>query len=786
MSESPDEILLEDYPRYRRIHTPTVLQMEAVECGAAALGIVLGYYGRIVPLEELRLACGVSRDGSVAGNVLRAARRYGLKAEGYQSEPDGLGSFPLPMIVHWNFNHYLVVEGFGKGKVYLNDPARGPYSVSEKEFDEAFTGVVMAFEPTDEFVKAGKKPSAMQVFSERLRGARLALIFVILASLALVIPGLIIPAFARIFVDDVLVGGQRSWIQPLLLVMAATALVRAILTWLQQRYLLRLETRIALSSSAKFFWHIVRLPINFFNQRYGGEIGQRVEINDRVAQVASEELATTFLNLILIVFYAFLMFTYSPVLTVIGIVIALLNYGALQLVSRRRADISERLLQERGKLIGTAMNGLQTIETLKATGVESDFFAQWAGYQAKTLNAQQELGLYSQVLSVVPAFLSALNTVAILAIGGWLIINGQMTMGLLVAFQSLMSSFLEPVNQLVYTGRLLQEVTADISRLDDVLRYETDPQVTGIFTEAVQPLVMSVADDKSAEKVPEGLSRTQQFFRGDLSAFSTKGEIKETPPAQLSGQLELKGITFGYSPLAPPLIEDFNLLIKPGARVALVGSSGSGKSTVSRLVAGLYPPWKGEILFDGRTRSEIPRPMMTNSLAMVDQDIFLFDGTIRDNLTLWDPTVPETSILQAAKDAAIHEDILERQDGYDHLVEEGGRNFSGGQRQRLEIARALVNNPTLVIFDEATSALDPVTEKMIDDNLRRRGCTCLIVAHRLSTIRDCDEIVVMQQGKVVQRGTYDELKNVEGPFRELVLADAVQDEKMATSEVFLF
>ncbi len=749
----------QDYPRYRRVKTPTVLQMEAVECGAAALGSVLGYYGRIVPLEELRVECGVSRDGSVAGNVLRAARRYGLSAEGYQSEPEGLRSLPLPMIVHWNFNHYLVVEGFGRGRIYLNDPARGPRTVTEAEFDQSFTGVVMAFEPTAEFVKAGSKPSTLQAVEKRLSGARMALIYVVIASLGLIVPGLIIPAFARIFVDDILVGGQDTWLRPLLLAMALTAILRALLTALRQRYLLRLETRLALSGSARFFWHVLRLPITFFAQRFGGEIGYRVEINDRIARIASEELATTLLNIVLIVFYAVLMLQYSLPLTLIGIGIALLNLLALRYVSRRRVDTSQRFLQEYSKMVATAMNGLQTIETLKATGAESDFFAQWAGYQAKTLNAQQELGLYSQVLAVVPVFLTALNTAAILGIGGLQIMSGQLTLGLLVAFQSLMASFLEPVNDLVNLGGKLQEVSADLNRLDDVLRYKADAQVENQVTET------------EAEEPAEAETNANDL---DAVLFKEKraaGKARSDGGAKLIGSVELRHITFGYSPLTPPLIEDFNLVLKPGARVALVGGSGSGKSTISRLVAGLYQPWSGEILFDGKARSQTPRELITNSLAMVDQDIFLFEGTVRDNLTLWDPTLPETSIIQAAKDAHIHDDILERPGGYDHLIEEGGRNFSGGQRQRMEIARALVGNPTVMIMDEAMSALDTVTEKIIDDHLRRRGCTCLIVAHRLSTIRDCDEIVVLDKGKVVQRGTHDELRAVDGVYKQLVLAD---------------
>jgi NHLM bacteriocin system ABC transporter peptidase/ATP-binding protein len=491
--------------------------------------------------------------------------------------------------------------------------------------------------------------------------------------------------------------------------------------------------------------HVLRLPMEFFTQRYGGEIGGRVEINDRIAHLLSGELATALLNMFTAAFFIALMLYYDLLLTVVGLGIAGLNVLALRFVARYRRDGYQRLLQERAKLLGTSLAGLQTVETLKATGSESDFFARWAGHLAKVLTADQALGLSTLLLAAVPPFLTALNTIAILGVGSLRVMDGHMTIGLLVAFQSLMTSLMTPVSQLVTLGGNLQEVEGELSRLDDVLRYEPDPELVN-------------------GAVVNGELSTSPLTTHDSPLTTHQGDGQ----AKLAGQLELRGVTFGYSRVEPPLIEDFNLTLRPGARVAVVGPSASGKSTVAKLVSGLYKPWQGEVLLDGRPRAELPRAVLANSLALVDQDFFLVEGTVRELLTLWDETLPEGQLVQAAKDACIHEDIAARPGGYDSRVEEAGANFSGGQRQRLEIARALVGNPTLLVLDEATSALDPLTEKAIDDNLRRRGCTCLIVAHRLSTIRDCDEIIVLDRGRVVQRGTHEALAAAEGVYRQLI------------------
>ena len=711
-----------------RVKTPTVLQMEAVECGAAALAMVLAHHGRIVPLEELRLACGVSRDGSKASSMLRAARQYGLVAKGFRKEPAQLKELPVPMVAHWNFNHFLVIDGFHKGRVYLNDPATGPRQVPDEELDQAFTGVVMTFERGPEFVPGGEKPSMAAALRRRVSSSSAALAYMVLAGFALLIPGIVTPTFSRIFVDSILVNGLTHWMTPLLLAMGVVAAMTTSLVWLQQRYLLRFETKLALDSSAKFFWHVLRLPVEFFAQRYAGEIGNRAELNDRIARLLSGELATTALGVMVIAFYAVLMAQYDAVLGTIAVVTAILNMAALRHVSRKRTDLNQRLLQDRGKAMGTAMGGLQTIETLKATGSESDFFSRWSGQQAKVVNAHQRLQLTTELLGAVPPLLLTLDTALILGVGGMRVIDGHLSMGMLVAFQSLVLLFLSPVNRMVTLGGVLQEVKGDLARLDDVLRAAVDPAATVEEADA----------------------------------------ISDDVPVKLRGALELREVSFGYSRLEPPLIEGFNLSLEPGSRVALVGGSGCGKSTVARLVSGLYAPWSGEILFDGEPRERIPRGVMTSSLGVVDQEIFMFEGSIRDNVSLWDATTLESELARAGRDACMHEEVTARPGGYASRVSESGANFSGGQRQRLEIARALVGNPSILVLDEATSALDPATEKLIDENIRRRGCTCLIVAHRLSTIRDCDEIIVLDRGKIVERGTHDELSAVPGPYRDLI------------------
>jgi ATP-binding cassette, subfamily C, bacterial len=729
-------------PPQKRVRTPTLLQLEEVECGAAALGIILGYYGRYVPLAELRQECGVSRDGSQPASIVKAARQYGLKAKAFKKEMSQLSQMRLPVIAFWNFSHLLVVEGFSNDRVYLNDPATGPRTVSLKEFEETYIGVVLVMEPGSEFTKGGRKPSVLLSLLERLRGSIGTVALTVLLGLLLVVPGLALPVFSQVFVDQILVEDRTDWLRPLLLGMLFTTLIQAFLYGQQRGYLRQLQIKLAAGMSSKFLWHMLQLPVSFYTQRFPGEIAGRVKLNDKVAQAISGSMAETIINVVMALLYVMVMLAYNWVLTAIALVLAAVNVVALV---KAQTWLEERYMQidkDDGKLIGAGIAGIQSIETLKASALESDFFSRWAGYLAKSTNNYREVTVVYEILSGLPVLLTAMTTTLVLAIGGWQIINGQMTIGGLVAFQALLSSFQTPINQLMGFAVTLPTLAGNLMRLDDVLANTIDSQL----------------------KVPR---RT----KGASLPLSSSSSISSV---RLTGQLELRNITFGYAKVSHPLIEDFSCVIQPGQRVALVGGSGSGKSTVAKLVAGLYEPWSGKILFDGQPRQEIPRSILAQSIATVEQEVFLFSGTVRDNLTLWDTTVSDSQLRRACLDARIQDAILAMPGGYSGELLEGGINLSGGQRQRLEIARSLLLSPSILILDEATSALDNETEQLIYESLRQRGCSCLIVAHRLSSVKDCDEIIVLDRGIVVQRGTHEQLMQMGGFYAELVQGEEAE------------
>lgn len=702
--------------------------MEAVECGAASLAMVLGHYGRHVPLEELRIACGVSRDGSRASNLLKAARGYGLQAKGMQMETAALAEVRAPAVLFWEFNHYVVYDGMGRrlGRrgVHVNDPDKGRRFVPLEDFDTSFTGVVLTFEPGQDFHRGGRRPGVLGALPARLRGTSGTMLAALVASLLLVAVGAALPALSRTYIDLFLIGDQTSLLGTLFASMAAMVALTAALTAVQQSNLLRGRIISSTLGSARFLRHLLRLPVTFFTQRNPADLVQRLQSNDAVAETLARDLAAAAVDGVVVVLYALLMWTYDPQLTVLGVGIALLNAVAMRVVTRLRATRTQKLRADSARLTNTSYTGLQLIETMKATGGENGYFRRWAGQHAATLEEQQRLGVPSAWLSVVAPTLATLNSALILWIGGLRAVEGHISIGLLVAFQSLVVRFTAPITRLNGVAGRIQDFAADVVRLKDVENFPVD-----------------------------------SLYARPESGASTR---------RLKGHVTLEDVTFGYSPLDKPLLSGFSLSVAPGRQVALVGGSGSGKSTVSRLIAGLYSPWEGTIRIDGQRLEDIPRGSLAASVSFVDQDVFLFEGTVRDNVALWDPSIPDGDVEAALRDACLYEVVARRPGGVHSHVEQDGRNFSGGQRQRLEIARALVRRPSVLVLDEVTSALDAETEQVIIDNLRRRGCACVVIAHRLSTVRDSDEIVVLDHGTVVERGRHEELIAAGGAYAALV------------------
>lgn len=707
---------------------PVVMQMEDLECGAASLTMILAYYRKWLPLEQVRADCGVSRDGSNARNVLKAARSYGLIAKGYRYEPEDLkknGKFPC--IIHWNFNHFLVLNGFRNDKAYLNDPAKGSYSVSMEEFDRSFTGICMMFEPDENFEPGGKPKSMLSFARKRLVGAGIAVAFLVLTSVISSLLGVIQPVFSRIFMDRLLTGQNPDWLYPFIFALALFSAVQIIIAWIQAVWSLRIDGKLAVTGSAVFMWKVLRMPMEFFSQRMAGDILQRQGSNAAIAGTLVNTFAPLALSAIMMVFYLVLMIRYSLLLTLVGLGSIVVNMLVARFISAKRVNITRVQMRDSGKLSSATVAGIGMIETIKASGAENGYFEKWSGYQASVNTQKVRFQRLNQYMGMIPGIVTEITNTAILALGIWLTMCGQFTAGMIMAFQGFMTSFSAPAQSLIAAGQTLQEMRTEMERVEDVMEYPMD------------------------EEAPE--SDTQDTYD------------------KLSGRLEMKHVTFGYSRLGEPLIEDFSMSLEPGSRVAFVGASGCGKSTISKLISGLYKPWSGEILFDGKPISAIDRSVFTGSLAVVDQDIILFEDTIANNIRLWDKSIEDFEVILAARDAKLHEDIMQREGGYQYKITEGGRDFSGGQRQRMEIARVLAQDPTIIILDEATSALDAKTEFEVVDSIHARGITCIVIAHRLSTVRDCDEIIVLDNGKVVERGTHEELYARGGAYTSLISND---------------
>ena len=715
------------------MRTPVLLQLSETECGATALGIVLAHHGRWVDAEQLRETCRVGRDGSTGADVVRAARRFGLEATGWSASASALQRLPLPAVLHWGFRHYVVLEAVKRSGYAINDPAAGRRTVGEEEFDREFTGVVLTMTPGPDFERSAKRAGMAKTLWPWLRHTRAPLAFAAICGLLLAIPGLALAAVLSVFIDEVLVGNQSGWGAALIGAAVALGAVSAVLSWLQQHCLNRLAIRLSVVHSDRFVTHLFQLPARFFVNRFAGDLARRTGLVDSVSRQASTIVASVAIELVRSLIFLSVVIWYDPLLAVVVALLGAANAGALRWIHRARRDENQKVQRESVLLAGLSAFGLRSMDTLQATSAQDDFFARWSGQQARELTAQQKFGELGYVSGAVPALFQILGSAAVIGIGGWRVTSGALSVGLLLGLLVLTRSLLQPVGRLVSLVDDLSLLDANMRQIEDVKRSPHDER-------------FSTRSDS-----------------GPLRVSTLRGRPR------LAGRVELRNVTFGFRDDRPPVIEDFSLSIGVGQRVAVVGPSGSGKSTLLRLLSGEYSPWSGQVLYDGVPLREIPREILNSSLAVVDQQILLFSGTVRDNLTLWNPAISDRQVASASRDALLHGEIMQRESGYQSAVSEGGRNFSGGQRQRIEIARALVTDPAVLILDEATSSLDALTESRIDDALRRRGCTCLIVAHRLNTIRDSDLIVVLDKGKEVQRGTHDELiADADGLYGRLV------------------
>ena len=719
----------------KRTVTPTVFQFGLTECGPACLKIILAYWGRWVSLEELRESSGAARDGTRAANLLKAARTYGLDAEGYRRELDELSSIPMTCIFDWGFNHFVVLERISKRYANINDPERGRRRVPIHEMDKHFTGIVLSFKPSADFVRRGSAPNLVASLLTWMQTSRAGLAHIALATVLLMLPSIAVPAIMRLFIDAYMMRRGSDWGMALAAAFGVAIVLQSSLMWTLQRSLLRLEIHILSSRSIDLFWRIIHMPLNFFLQRTPSDLVGRIDANQRVAQLIAGSLIPTVIRVITMATFAIVMLTYDTILTLVVLLCGCCMLLLVLFTWRPIQRLTRRSVQNQGRVTAFALNGLTGFESLKANGGESTFFNVWAGHHSESVAIEQALGISSLLLNSGTMWLLGLGNAAVLLVGAYRVMAGELTIGSLVAFQALIVGFVSPIREFTQLGVDLHQASADLRRLDDL---------SIVPCELPQEHVSVPA--KRSDATP----------------------IRSVGPKRLTGEIIFSHAGFSYARWSPPIVNDFCLRVRAGQRVAIVGTSGSGKSTIAKLGAGLLAPTEGTILYDGLAIQAISRRTFVNSVAFVDQDDHLLAGTIRENISLWDSALSDETVVMAARDAHFSECVDIRSGSFEALVSERGKNLSGGERQRLEIARALAQEPSILIMDEATSALDPIAESIINDNLKRRSCTCLIIAHRLSTVRDCDQIVVLAAGEIVEQGTHDSLIAKGGEYVRLL------------------